>query len=325
LTRAGEAVSNVTSATDGTVAFVAGHDPSRRMRVMSVDRHGTPTRAITSEPLEYPRFPRISPDGRRLALTAGPGGFGQLWIFDLDGRNQPVKLTFQNHNLFPVWSPDGSRIAFLRRSQSQNQMLSIAADGSAVDPTPIFDGGFGPVLAWSPDGQMLLFAQPQPPPEKIMVFSFVDHTTRRWAPGSFAEFGGSLSPDGHWVAYSSNATGAFEVWVRPFPGPGVPVRISSDGGTKPLWSRDGRELFFESGDRFLSARVTSMTPEFRVDRPELLFAGGFMRDDDDPNIRFIDAAPDGHLAIVEAEAERVPGSIVVAQHWRDELRRLLPN
>ncbi len=148
-----------------------------------------------------------------------------------------------------------------------------------------------------------------------------DHTEHQWLQTPFSEWGGSFSPDGHWLAFASNQTGASEVWVRPFPGPGVPVRVSSDGGQKPIWSKDGKEILYENGGKLWSARVSLLPSQFRAEPPHLVLDGGFMHDDTDPNLRYVDIAGDGRLLVVEANQTASDPSIVVAQHWDAELKK----
>jgi serine/threonine protein kinase/Tol biopolymer transport system component len=319
-TKVADGVANVASAADGTTVYVSGRNAGSFRRLVWVDRRGTHVAPVVEQPLESARNPRLSPDGRRLALTVGPNGHGNIWIYDLGGAAQPLKLTFQDHNTFPIWSPDGMQIVFLTRAGSSSHMFSIPADGSAVHAERLTTGDAPELpLAWSPDGAFLLF-QGQ---DNLWVLDMNERKAHPWLQSPSAEFGGRFSPDGRRVAYASNQTGALEVWVRPFPGPGAPIRVSSDGGHDPAWSRDGKELFYENGPRLLSAQVVSEAPDFRVAAPQVLFEGGFAHDAD-PLLRFFDVAPDGRLLMIEPTDIARAASIVVAQHWDEELKRLLP-
>jgi dipeptidyl aminopeptidase/acylaminoacyl peptidase len=325
--RAADGVANVAFATDGTSVYVqrnvAGDNTAGFSRLLWVDSVGTPVASAIEPPLEYPRNPRISPDGRRVALTVGPPGQGQIWVYDLSGAVQPVKLTFQDHNIFPIWSPDGKQITFLSRPGSASRLLSIPADGGIDKPERLTTGeASGVPLAWSADRASVLFEDG--PPAKIWLLHVSDGKKNPWLQTPFGEFGGSLSSDGRWMAYASNQTGATEVWVRPFPGPGTPVRVSSGGGVKPMWSRDGTKVFYENGAKLLSARVVSRTPDFRVDAPQVLFEGRFVHDDVDPMIRFVDVAPDGRFLVVGAGDTGGAAAVVIVRHWDEELKRLLP-
>jgi hypothetical protein len=102
------------------------------------------------------------------------------------------------------------------------------------------------------------------------------------------------------------------------------VRVSAGGGSKPLWARDGKEIFFQNGPKMMASRVLSSSPEFRVEAPRLLFEGGFVRDDTDPVLTYLDVAPDGRFLAVEPAQSGATASVVVVQHWEQELNRLLP-
>jgi len=319
-------LTNFVSAGDGTSVYVAGHSNPPTGRLAWLDRGGKRGALVTAEPLEAPRNLRLSPDGRRAVVTVGPmGQGGQLWVFDLTGSRQPLKLTFRGHNTFAAWSPDGQRLAYFSRVESEDRLLSLPADGSSTEPERIANDDFaGPPVEWSPDPAFLLVQQTHP--RKLVLLNLGDRKTTQWLQTPFHEAGARFSPDGRWLAYAANPTGAWEVWVRPFPGPGEPVRVSSEGGRKPTWSHDGREIFYETGNRLMSARVLSLAPGFGVEAPRVLFEGGFTQEDTDLglNLRFLDAAPDGRFLVLEPANADATASMVVVEHWDDELKRLLP-
>jgi Tol biopolymer transport system component len=233
-----------------------------------------------------------------------------------------LKLTFKDHNTFPVWSPNGKQIAFLSVSSSGAHVFTIASDGSMLEPEQWTHGESGQVpFAWSPDGSSLLYFGEQ---SRLWILNMADRSTKPWLSNRFEQYGAAFSPDGHWVAYGSKQTGRIEMWMRPFVGTGAAVRVSSDGGHDPVWSRDGRELFYTNGPQLMAAQVTPSADRVRTDPPHALLDGGFTHDDADPNIRFFDAAPDGRLLIIEASEKTPSAAIVVVQHWGEELARLLP-
>ncbi|MGH9142524.1 MAG: hypothetical protein ACRD2I_15445, partial [Vicinamibacterales bacterium] len=291
-TSVGDGVANFASAADGTAIYVTGRHVGSFRRLVWVDRRGARVPAIAEQAQEGVRNPRLSPDGHRVAVTVGTNGGGNIWIYDVSGSARSLILTFQGHNTFPIWSADGKRILYLSATSSGNEIVSLPADGSSVQPVPEVNGGSGALpLGWSPDGASLLFERDA----RLWLLNMRDHKPTLWLPTPFTEFGARFSPDGRWIAYGSLQYGQLEIWVRPFPGPGAPVRASSDGGHDPVWSHDGTEIFFTNGPKLLSARVLSERPDFRVEAPRVLFEGGFVHDDTDPNLRFFDAAADGRL------------------------------
>jgi eukaryotic-like serine/threonine-protein kinase len=201
---------------------------------------------------------------------------------------------------------------------NSDQILSIAADGSATEPERV-TANQNPAVPqdWSPDGAFILFQEMR----HLHLLHLTDGKTGRWLQAPFAETDGRFSPDGQWLAYSSDQSGSAEVWVRPFPGPGAPVRVSADGGRDPVWSRDGKELFYRNGLKILSARVAPDVT-LRVDPPQALFEGGF---DPGPE-RAYDVASDGRFVMIENEPNDVAASasIVVVLNWKEELKRLVP-
>jgi serine/threonine-protein kinase len=312
---------NAATASDGTAVFVAGQNGRTLNRLVWLDRRGARVSTAVSQPLDSPRNLRLSPDGRRLAVTIiGPFGEGNIWVYDLAVQTPPLQLTFRDHNTFPVWSADGRRIAFLSFASSAFRVLTINPDGSGLQPdTLVANQPPSLPLDWSPDGSSLLMNRQS----SLWLFRVKEKKAEPWLQTPFAEYGASMSPDGRWVAYASSQAGSANIWVRPFPGPGAPVRVSSGGGLDPVWSHDGRELFFTNGAKLMSARILEMTPAFRAEEPHPLFEGGFKYDTERPIMRFYDVAADGRFLVVEP-TEGKGGTVVVAPHWDQILKARLP-
>jgi len=316
-------VANVAVANDGTTLYVAGRTASGSSRVVWVDRDGSHVTPIFEQPLESPRYLRLSPDGRRLALTIGPSVEGNIWVYDLAGGAQPLKLTFQDHNLFPIWSPDGKRIVFISLSAA-NRVLSIPADGSFLEPESLVtsEEPYTP-QDWLPDGRVVLLSRTNPQTRSdLWLLEMSDRKTHPWLQAPFAEGDARFSPDGHWVAYTSDQTGQPEVWVRPFPGSGAPLRVSSVGGLNPVWARDGKDLFYHDSTRMLSARVASTGLGLRIEPPRVLFEHEFEAGPRSP--RTFDVAPDGRFIMVERSTAKSSASIVLARNWGEEVKRRVP-
>jgi len=324
-TKVTDADANVAIAADGTAVYAAGHNTGSLRRVVWVNRQGGHQGPVIETPLEYARNPRLSPDGRRLALTVGTSGHADIWIYDLDRTNAGFKLTHQNHNTFPTWSSDGKRIIYLSITSTGGYMYSLPADGSSLQPERVIpdkgaaEVGEVPLIA-SSDGKYLFFRKN----DDIWMLGLVDRTARPWFATPFNEQGSRFSPDGKWVVYSSDSTGRREIWARPFPGPGAPVRVSADGGHDAVWSPDGKEVLYENAGKLMSAPVVSETPGLRLEPARMLFEGGFAHDDTDPGLRFFDVASDGRLIMVEPIGTSTPQSIAVVQHSDQDLNRLVP-
>ena len=322
-------VADYSLADDGTLVYVEGEGGTLTFpgKPVWVNRDGDVVESIVEEALEFPRYPRISPDGRRLAITTGHGNAGGLWVYDLGGQ-PPYPLSLEGMNSRPVWTPDGEKVAFGCCAADSPDLVWIPADGSRLEPEPLLESNTSYQVpeAWTPDGQELIFVQldangaidimavsPNGGEPRLVVQT--QHTASTTASGGVA----SLSPDGRWLAYVSAVTGEPEIWVRPYPGPGAPVRISPSGGLEPVWSRDGQELFYLEGSKMMGVRIETQ-PEFRPQPVELLFDGYYFH----RNRPSYDVATDGRFLMIQPTATMQDAKIHVILNWFEELKRLVP-
>ncbi|MDA2925063.1 hypothetical protein MYX65_10525, partial [Acidobacteria bacterium AH-259-L09] len=285
---------------------------------------------IVEKPLLFPRYPRLSPDGRRLALTTGPGDAGDLWVYDLAGR-PPYPLAFEGHNDRAVWTPDSKRVAFGSTRAGPGNLFWIPADGSTLDPESLLTSPNRQLpRCWSPDGRELIFLQTSPDGNDIMALPIegereprlVLRTEYPVTPNEGGA-GAALSPDGRWLAYVSGVTGGPEIWVRPYPGPGAPSRISPNGGLEPVWGPKGREIFYLEGDKMMAVKIET-DPEFRFEPPEVLFEESYLN----TNRPSYDVGPDGRFLMIQrveqTEEASAPTQLIIVQNWFEELKRLVP-
>jgi eukaryotic-like serine/threonine-protein kinase len=257
--------------------------------VLRLDREGRETTLPLPEAIYS--HPRLSPDGRKLALGKCEGASCKLFLYDLD-RRVLSPLTPEPGRFFnPVWSPDGRRIAYSGFSVGAPAAYVKNADGSGQPErltnarTESRDAAEFPD-SWSPDGRTLMYcgvtnmaaARKGAPPTIDIWLVTLDGKLqgRRWFESPYRELAAAFSPDGRWIAYTSNESGRLEVYVRPFPGPGGRTKISTDGGTEALWARGGRELLYRQGNEFLSVEIRA-EPELTVGAPRVLFSGDFRR------------------------------------------------
>jgi eukaryotic-like serine/threonine-protein kinase len=253
-------------------------------------------------------------------------------VFDLTGAAQPLKLTFKNHNTFPTWTPpDGRRIIFVSNPTGVQELFSLPADGSVLEPQQLPIGNVGGRLpALSPEGNSLVFVAGRgAAPTGDDLWLMPTDGSRKpapWLQTQFAESEPSFSVDGAWLAYVSDQTGADEVWVRPFPGPGAPHRVSSGGGHDPIWSRDktDKELFYQNDGQLMAVDVIGKDAEIRFGPPKTLFAGGFV-----PwffNVpRTYDVGPDGRFLMIESRANAASAlSFVVVLNRSEEMKARVP-
>jgi serine/threonine-protein kinase len=306
----------------GSLVYVPGGIQSIQNRLVWVNRNGT------EQPLAAPgrgyQFPRLSPDGRRVA--AGVVDLeSQVRLYDL-ARETLTPFTFEGSlNQLPAWTPDGKRIAFQSNKEGQNNIFWQLADGSGrlerltTSEYPNFPRSF------SPDGQLLAFIEVNPTTGyDIWVLRLKDHKAEPFLRTPFNESVPSFSPDGRWLAYISDESGHFEVYVQPYPGPGGKWQISTDGGTEPVWDPNGRELFYRSGDKIMAVDIATQ-PGFAAGKPRMLFEGPYLPTPATfPNY---DVSPDGKRFLMlkpTEQAQAAPTQINVVLNWFEELKQKVP-
>jgi serine/threonine-protein kinase len=261
--------------------------------------------------------PRLSPDGRRLVLQVGNGRGNDAWVYDLVSGT-PVQLTATGNVVGPTWLPDGKRVVYLSSGDGSSALWVRAADGSGA-PEKIAEGELLFAAAAMPDGRSIFFQQHAPEGWQIWMAALDGaHAPRAVVREHFDVLMPAPSPDGHWLAYVSNASGTHDVFVRPFPQAGAAVRVSDGGGDEPGWSRDGKQLFYRGNSGMMAATITT-SPQLAVLRRERLFADRF--DGQMPH-RNYDVAPDGRFFMVMTDST-VPPEHVVILNWLDEARSKL--
>ncbi len=264
--------------------------------------------------------PRFSPDGTRLALGIGMPPAGQVWIYEME-QETLMPLTFEGNNVYPVWSSDGEQVAFASDRAGTSGLFWRAADGSGVaEPLLTVDYIQYPA-SFSRDGRYLIYREVHPTTGRDLWVLPLDDDREPWAftqTPAQTEHAPVLSPDGRWLAYVSNLSGRIEVYVNAFPDPGGRRQVSVDGGTEPVWSRDGSELFYRRGVALMVAAVET-TPDFRVRSREVLFEGPYTQWVWHSNYG---VHPDGErfVMIKPVEGQQSP-SLVVVLNWFEELRR----
>jgi serine/threonine-protein kinase len=178
--------------------------------------------------------------------------------------------------------------------------------------------------SWSPDGQVLVFSELHPSTKSWDISMLVRGAGRKpFLRTQFSERSAALYPDGRWLAYESNESGRYEIYVRPFPGPGRMWQLSTEGGVEPVWGRSGRELFYREGDKMMAVEVTTH-PAFTQGKPKLLFQA--YHPAVGPTASTYDLTPDGQrfITIKEREWETGPTQINVVPNWFDDLLRRVP-
>jgi len=303
----------------GTLVYVLGGIyPEPQRSLVLVDEDGD----VEALPLPANGYsaPRLSPDGRDIAYVVGRRSRRDVWIYD-SIRETPRRLTFGESSAGAVWSPDGASLVLGDDSRADVFNLYRMPTDRSGDPQPLTTSARHQfVSSWSSEG-VLAFVEGR---HDIWVLPLEgDLGPRPFLESPFSEQAPAFSPNGAWLAYSSNETGRDEIYVRPYPGPDPVVRISTDGGLSPAWSRDGAKLYYRDGDRMMVVEV-SAGRTFTQAQPRLLF--------ESPSYlattptRAYDVTPDGRfLMVTRAQQAPQPATrINVVLNWFEELRERVP-
>jgi Tol biopolymer transport system component len=306
---------------NGSLAYVPGEQRAGMKRsLVWVDRNGA-TEPVTTDQRAF-CWPRLSPDGRHLAVTV-EGLSDDIWVLHI-GRGVFTRLTFGGRNVSPVWTPDSSRVTFssLKPQPAGPELSWKLADGSGEEEQLLQKDGAQFAHSWSPDGKTLTFANIHDQTgANIWTLSLGDEPKAEpFLVTQFLETHSSFSPDGRWLAYQSNASGQSEIYVRATDGSGSQWQISTDGGRCPTWA--GSELFYQIGHKMMSVSIQS-EPEFVASKPAVLFEGNYDRGV--IAFRNYDVSSDGQrFVMIQRGEEPAPTEIAVVLNWFAELERLVP-
>ena len=316
---------------DGTLLYAEGGSTGASRAPVWLSRDGS-EEALDPALTGLFEDPAFSPDGRRVALQRQVEGEPEdIWIYDLEQRTLS-RLTFgDGRNLQPFWNPDGTEVGFSSNRDGLFALYSRPADLSGDARLLVSDPDDGSYEAsWTPDGQSLVYrwgsntttgnqdlwySTPDPDSVPVVILG---------TPA--AENTPSLSPDGRWLAYASDESGQYEVYVRPFPGPGGRSLVSVNGGFNPKWAHSGREIFYSASDAVFNVATVRTDPDFAVDSREQLDSRAYFWQ---VTHRHWDLTPDGQRLLVigtrpEAEVESL-GRFIIVQNFFGELKRLVPN
>ncbi len=308
----------------GTLFYLHGKLGAVEKTLVWVDRQGR--EEVTGAPPKLYASAKVSPDGTRVAVDVREIR-SSIWIWDLGRRIlTPFSGAAGKNYLYPLWSPDGRRLAFRSEGGGEEIIASQSADGTGI-PSAITSGRIPRYpLSFTPDGTGLLFFQPGAAPYDLgFAGSKQDGQASLILQERYNESNGVLSPDGKWLAYQSGESGIEEIYVRPFPDiDGGRWKVSLEGGTRPVWNRNGRELFYYLTPGKVFAVAVRQGNILSFDAPRLVVDGRYPA----PYwVRQYDISPDGNrFLMLKAVADPLVGSshLVIVQHWFEELNRLVP-
>jgi Tol biopolymer transport system component len=296
----------------GSGSFVYATSATTANTLVWVSRQGAEEKLSTTRRIYF--SPHLAPDGRRIVVQAS----GDLWIQDTQ-RATFTRLTSQTFgNSFPVWTPDGKRVAFrtisgLHWADVEGSDASHAIPGTSIGDFP---------SSMAPDGDTLLINRQAPnTSQDIYGLSIRSGAVKPLVTTPAFEGGAQFSPDGRWMAYVSDESGQMQVYVRPYPAMDRRWPVSTEGGTSPMWNGNGRELFYRNGNKMMAVEMTP-GPELALSAPRLLFEQPYAYGQTItlPNY---DVRADGQRFLMVKE-EAGSGRLNVVLNWFEELKRLAP-
>ncbi|MGA2260704.1 MAG: protein kinase [Acidobacteriota bacterium] len=307
----------------GSLIYAAGGivpDPNNSL--VWVDQRGR-EQPVTL--LQKPFFaPRLSPDGQRIAYGTYRREY-QVWVYDLI-RGTNSRLTGEGWAIHPIWTPDGKRLLFSWEKSLEANLFWQPYDGSSPMERLTTSEYTHYPGSWSSDGKMVALVEEHRDTgdDDIAVLEVRSGRVTPFLNSQFNEMDPEFSPDGRWIAYSSDESNRFEVYVRPFPGPGMKHPVSSEGGVEPLWARNGKQLFYRWRNQVWVADVQT-DGGFSTSKPRLLFEKpGYLYGDP---IRTYDLSFDGQRFLMVKLEQRKPTPVtemILVQNWFEELKQKVP-
>ncbi len=302
----------------GSLVYAPGTLRTPTLRLVWVDREGN-VEPLPAPPQRY-YHPRLSPDEQ--SVVVGVDAVPQhVYLYDIEEQNLQ-RFTFESYNRFPIWTPDGVRVTWAspRGGLPPNVLWKVADGGGDSEGLSRSQEAIHVPLDWSPNGRVLLFwSLDAGGDQDIWALSLdEDRAAHPFVATDALETNATFSPDSRSVVYQSDESGRYEIYVQPYPGPGGKQQLSHEGGESPVWSRDGSEIFFRSGERMMTAEVVSLDPVQLGRHRELfrgVFSGGFAM------FGGYDVSADGQRFLMAQHVDTAPEvePLIVVLNWPELL------
>ncbi len=317
-------LANYSVSENGTLIYLPGSAVGQETnKIAVVDRRGV--EKLLPAPARPFQLPRLSPDGQRMSSRMAEANV-DVWVYDIP-RGALSRLTFQpGEDETSAWTPDGKRIVYGSVTSAGIRALVIKnSDGSGAEEILWQGGDHTHLGAVSPDGRTLAFTDYGASARgDIWILPLEgERKPKVFLQTPFNEFDPRFSPDGRWLAYTSDESGTNEVYVQSFPGPGGKWQVSAGGGNSPVWAHNGRELFYRKDDKMMVVPITTR-PQFSSASPKFLFAGQYLNN---PRLEAdYDVFPDGQrfLMLKGTAAGLGPTQYNVILNWGEELKHRAP-
>jgi serine/threonine-protein kinase len=303
---------------NGSLVYAPGLSGTQNRRVVWVDRQGR-VGPLIETPRPFTAL-RLSPDARYLAFQVS-ACIESIWLYEIE-RGTLTRWTSEWDNATPLWAPSGREIAFTSARASAWNLYKRAVDGGGEAKLLATSDFMKLPTSWSPDGAVLAFDEyaVQTGTDIWMLSLSGDRKAEPFLNGRANEMWPAFSPNGRWIAYQSDETGEFEIYIRRFPGGGGMRQVSTGGGAYPVWNPNGKELFYRSGDKMMAVAVET-EGDLVLGRPTVLFERPYP-----PGFSTFAVTPDGRrfIDLDDSVAEPAPTHLVLVQNFGEELKRLAP-
>jgi Tol biopolymer transport system component len=259
-------------------------------------------------PKRYGEF-QLSPDGKTLAVVIYNGALRDLWALDLE-RNVLTRLTDDGRLWSPFWSPDGKSIVYAASSSGSPHLIELTLDGLKKRDI-IYLPDLGAFNGFSPDGRVL-FTTNEGGETVVSSMSIGSGERHEIFRSPYMIAFQTVSPDGHWLAYVSDETGRWEIYVRPMQGDAATARITTDGGAEPVWDKTGHRIYFRNGVRWMRAYL-STSPVLKAAGPIEMLRGPYVNI---PRYSY-NVAHDDRFLLLKSEYQRKPSpQLEIVENWR---------